>query len=49
MAIPIDHIYIFINALQQVYKDLSNPKLFIKDVNGYTYMDKQTAKIVVVR
>ena len=24
MAIPIDHIYIFINVLQQVYKDLSN-------------------------
>lgn len=44
MAIPIDHIYIFINVLQQVYKDLSNPKLFIKDTSGYIYMDKQTAK-----
>ena len=44
LAIPIDHIYIFINVLQQVYKDLSSPKLFIKDANGYTYMDKQTAK-----
>ena len=44
LPIPIDSIYIFINLLEKVYKELSNPKLFTKDPNGYIMMDKNVAK-----
>lgn len=38
--IPMDKIYLFVNMLEQVYKDLSTPKMFVRSPEGQLIADK---------